>query len=62
MKEKTFTEAFTNLQEAVSKIGLQSTTLEESLKLFDQGMKEAEFCKNILDNADQHIIIYEKGV
>lgn len=61
MKEKTFTEAFSNLQEAVSKIGLQATTLEESLKLFDQGIKEAEFCKKILDDADQHISIYEEG-
>ncbi|HHW95228.1 MAG TPA: exodeoxyribonuclease VII small subunit [Mogibacterium sp.] len=62
MKEKTFTEAFSNLQEAVSKIGLQATTLEESLKLFDQGIKEAEFCKKILDDADQHISIYEEGI
>lgn len=62
MKEKTFTEAFSNLQEAVSKIGLQATTLEESLQLFDQGIKEAEFCKEILDNADQHITIYEEEI
>ncbi len=62
MKEKTFTEAFSNLQESVAKIGLQATTIEESLQLFDQGIKEAEFCKDILDKADQHIIEYEEGM
>lgn len=59
-KEKTFTEALTNLQNAASEIGKQATTLEDSLKLFESGMKEAEFCREILDKAEQHIEIYEK--
>lgn len=62
MSDKTFTEALNNLQNAASEIGKQATTLEESLKLFENGMKEAEFCKSILDQADQHISIYEKGM
>lgn len=61
MAEKTFTEALNNLQKAASEIGRQATTLEESLKLFEEGMKEAEFCKDILDKAEQHITIYENG-
>ena len=60
MADKTFTEALNDLQNAASKIGMQATTLEESLRLFEQGMKEAEFCKEILDKADQKISIYEK--
>ena len=60
MAEKTFTEALRNLQNAASEIGKQTTTLEDSLKLFESGMKEAEFCKSILDQADQHIRIYEE--
>lgn len=62
MSDKTFTEALNNLQNAASEIGKQATTLEDSLKLFENGMKEAEFCKSILEKADQHITVYEKGM
>ncbi len=60
MAEKTFTQALNDLQNAASEIGRQATTLEDSLKLFEQGMKEAEFCKEILDKADQKITVYEE--
>ncbi len=61
MADKTFTEALNNLQKAASMIGNQTTTLEESLQLFDSGMKEAEFCKEILDKAAQKISVYNEG-
>ena len=61
MSDKTFTEALNNLQNAATEIGKQATTLEDSLKLFEMGMKEAAFCKEILDRADQNITVYEKG-
>lgn len=61
MSEKTFTESMQALQNAASEIGKQATTLEDSLRLFDEGMKEAEYCKEILDKAEQKIIIYENG-
>ena len=60
MADKTFTQALNDLQNAATEIGRQATTLEDSLKLFEQGMKEAEFCLDILDKADQKISIYEK--
>lgn len=60
MEDKTFTQALNNLQNAAAEIGRQATTLEDSLKLFEQGMKEAEFCKEILDQADQKITVYEQ--
>ena len=58
--EKTFTESFNKLQEAASEICKQSTSLEDSLRLFEAGMKEAEYCREILDSAEQKIQIYEK--
>jgi len=61
MAEKTFTESMKKLQDAASEIGKQATTLEDSLKLFEEGMKEAEYCKEILDGAEQKIQIYENG-
>ena len=60
MADKTFTEALTDLQNAASEIGKQATTLEDSLRLFEQGMKEAAFCKEILDKADQQITVYDE--
>ena len=60
MADKTFAQALNDLQNAASEIGRQATTLEDSLKLFEQGMKEAEFCKEILDKADQKITVYEQ--
>lgn len=60
MADKTFTQALSDLQNAASEIGKQATTLEDSLKLFEQGMREAEFCKDILDKADQKITVYEQ--
>lgn len=61
MSEKTFTESMQNLQNAASEIGKQATTLEDSLRLFEEGMKEAEYCKDILDRAEQKILLYENG-
>ena len=61
MAEKTFTESMKILQDAASEIGKQATTLEDSLRLFDEGMKEAEYCRQILDSAEQKILIYEDG-
>ncbi len=62
MAEKTFTEALSNLQKAASAINSQATTLEESLKLFEEGMKEADFCKDILDRAEQSIAVYSESI
>lgn len=60
MPEKTFTESLKKLQDAAAEIGRQATTLEDSLRLFDEGMKEAEYCRSILDSAEQKIQIYQK--
>ena len=43
MTEKSFTDALKDLQNAAAEIGRQATTLEDSLKLFDEGMKEAQY-------------------
>lgn len=61
MAEKTFTESLKKLQDAAGEIGKQATSLEDSLRLLDEGMKEAEFCRSILDSAEQKIKLYENG-
>ena len=60
MAEKSFTESLDKLQRAATDISRQATTLEESLKLFEEGMKEAEFCKKYLESASQQITVYEE--
>lgn len=59
--EKTFTESFSDLEKAATEISKRTITLEESLKIFEQGMMEAEHCMSILNNAEQKIKIYEEG-
>lgn len=61
MADRTFTESLQVLQNAASEIGKQTTSLEDSLRLFDEGMKEAEYCKEILDSAEQRIVLFENG-
>lgn len=58
--EKTFTESLNDLQKAAGEIGKQTTTLEESIALFKQGMEDAEHCKRILAEASQQIEIYSQ--
>lgn len=61
MADRTFTESLQVLKNAASEIGKQTTSLEDSLRLFDEGMKEAEYCKEILDSAEQRIVLFENG-
>ena len=61
MEGKSFTESLTRLQNAASEISKQATSLEDALRLFEEGMQEAEYCKKILDEASQKIEIYEDG-
>ena len=61
MADKTFTESLQAQQKAASEIGKQTTSLEDSLRLFDEGIKEAEYCREILDNAEQRIMLFENG-
>ena len=61
MAENTCTESMKKLQDAAAEIGKPATTLEDSLRLSEEGMKEAEYCREILDSAEQKIQIYENG-
>ena len=61
MGDKSFTESLEKLQKAANEIGKQSTSREESLRLFEEGMKEAENCQKILDSAEQKIQMFENG-
>ena len=56
--DKTFMEAYQDLVDAANNITKQTTSIDESLKLFDQGMKDAELCNKMLDEAEQKIEVF----
>ena len=58
--DKTFMEAYQGLVDAATNITKQTTSIDESMKLFDEGMKDAELCNKILDQAEQKIEVYTK--
>lgn len=58
--DKTFMEAYQGLVDAASNITKQTTSIDESLKLFDEGMKDAKLCNKMLDEVEQKIEVYTR--
>ena len=54
-KSKSFETEFKKLQEIVSKLEQGTESLDDSLKLFEQGTKLADFCYGVLTSAEQKI-------
>ena len=54
-KNKSFEVEFKKLQEIVAKLENGAESLEDSLKLFEDGTKIAKFCYEVLDSAEQKI-------
>ena len=55
MKTHTYEEAMHKLEQIVAKLENGDATLDESLKLFEEGAKLAAFCSKALDTAEQKI-------
>lgn len=55
MERITFEEALKNLESIVSKLEENSVTLEESVNLYEEGMKLSKYCSEILDKAEIRI-------
>lgn len=51
-----FEESLKKLEEIAEKLENKDTTLEESITLFEEGMKYSKTCSEILNNAKQKII------
>ena len=60
-KEMSFEQAYKMLEEIANKLESPETTLDESIKLFEDGVKLSKYCSDILDKAKQKIEILEKG-
>ena len=55
-EQKTFEQAVTRLEEIVQKLENGQCTLEESLKLFEEGAALTAFCNEELKAAQQKIV------
>ena len=54
-KEKTFEEQIGELEEIVKKLENGDVSLDESLALFEQGIKLTKGCQKILDTAEKKV-------
>ena len=54
--ELTFEEAFARLEQIVRRLETGEATLEESLKLFEEGVRLARVCSSRLDAAEGKIV------
>lgn len=55
MKKQSYEEAITALENIVTKLENGDASLDESLKLFEEGTKLAAFCSKALNDAEQKI-------
>ena len=55
VKEPTFEEALKGLEAVVERLESGEPPLEESIRLFEEGMRLSETCRKRLDEADRKI-------
>ncbi len=60
MEKETFESSLKELESIVDKLEKGELSLEESLKLYEQGLKLVKFCSSQLDAAEKKIEILQK--
>jgi exodeoxyribonuclease VII small subunit len=61
MPKERFEDALNKLEKIVSKLEEGDIPLEESLKLFEEGIRLSHFCNQKLDEAEKRVEILVKG-
>jgi exodeoxyribonuclease VII small subunit len=61
MAKERFEDALNKLEKIVSKLEEGDIPLEESLKLFEEGIRLSRFCNQKLDEAEKKVEILLKG-
>lgn len=56
MAERTYEEAVKRLEEIVKELETGGRSLDESVRLFEEGAALADFCNKALKNAEQKIL------
>ncbi|MCX7715083.1 MAG: exodeoxyribonuclease VII small subunit [Clostridia bacterium] len=57
MEKQTFESAMTELEEIVKKLENGDISLDESLSLFEKGIKLSKACQKMLDNAEKKVSV-----
>lgn len=60
MSEMGFEEALTRLEEILQKLETGKAPLNESLALFEEGVKLSGYCNKLLDQAEQKVLMFTK--
>ena len=60
-KKKTFESSLARLEEIVKAMENGDAMLDESLSLYEEGVKLIKFCTKALDDAEQKVKILQKG-
>lgn len=60
-KKKTFESSLARLEEIVSAMESGEIMLDESLSLYEEGIKLIKYCTKALDDAEQKVKILQKG-
>lgn len=58
-KNISFEEAYTKLEQIAAKLEDPQITLDESITLFEEGVRLSKYCSEVLDKAKQKIEILE---
>ena len=59
---KGFEESIKELEDIVEKLEKGDATLDESLKLFESGIKLSKYCQKMLDDAEKKVsVLIENG-
>ncbi|PTX53931.1 exodeoxyribonuclease VII small subunit [Melghirimyces profundicolus] len=63
LEELSFEEAIERLEEVVDQLENGNVTLEESIRLFEEGMKLSRYCGSKLDKLEQQVemLVQENG-
>ena len=61
MKEKRFEDAMKELEDIVKRLESGDLPLEESLKIFEEGVALSRYCFNKLEEAEKRVSILVKG-
>ena len=61
MPKERFEDALNKLEKIVSQLEEGDISLEESLKLFEEGIRLSRFCNQKLDEAEKRVEILVKG-
>lgn len=56
MKQKSYEQSMKRIEEIVEILEGSELTIDESMKLYEEGVKLTAFCNKYLDNAEQKII------